>query len=185
MDFRELVLTRRTVHNYRSEAVAESLVEEALRLSLWAPNHRLSFPWVYSWVGPTARQELADLAVRLKSAKAELSDVKAQAVRGAVLGPAHLISLAVKRAPDAEREHEDYATLACSVQIASLFLWQNGVATKWSTGGWSTNVETYRILGLSQAEVKLEGVLMIGRAQGQPEAPQRPDLWQILRRVEG
>lgn len=201
MDFSELVLTRRTVHNYSPDPVPDTLVEEALRLSLWAPNHKQTWPWVYSWVGPESRERLADLAVEIKGAKEELSDTKEQAVRQNILGPSHLISLGLKRTPgkgigtllspaqgtnlvfDAHREHEDYATLSCSVQIASLFLWQHGVATKWSTGGWGTHAQTYRVLGLSPDEVRLEGMLMIGKALNSPSVPQRPDLAQFLRRV--
>jgi nitroreductase len=185
MDFRELVLTRRTVHNYHSEAVPDSLVEDALKLSLWAPNHKLTYPWVYTLVGRGAREKLADLGVELKGVKGgeALSAEKAKAVRDSVLNPSHLVSLALKRSVKPGQEHEDYATLACSVQIMSLFLWQSGVATKWSTGAWSMHEKTYPILGLDATQVRLEGVLMIGKAQHLPSAPERPELSKFLRRV--
>ncbi len=185
MDFKELVLTRRTVHNYHSDPVPDSLVEESLRLSLWAPNHRLTFPWVYTVIGPAARAKLADLAVELKSRRGgeKLNDVKVKAVRDSVLLPSHLISLAIKRGKDEDQLHEDYATLSCSVQIISMHLWQHGIATKWSTGGFGVDDKTYEILGLNAAEVALEGVLMIGRAQVMPERTDRPELAQFLRRV--
>ncbi|NJL25121.1 MAG: nitroreductase [Calothrix sp. SM1_5_4] len=145
MDLRELILTRRTVHSYRPEPVADALVTEALALSLWAPNHKLTYPWIYTWIGPVARGRLAELAVSLKSAKeGALGAVKEKAVREALLNPAHLIALGVRRS-NAFGEHEDYATLSCSVQIASQFLWSRGVASKWSTAGWSTHADTYSI----------------------------------------
>jgi hypothetical protein len=185
MDFRELVLTRRTVHNYHSDPVSDSLVEESLRLSLWAPNHKLTFPWVYTLVGRAARERLADLAVELKGAKSgePLSPEKAKAVRDSVLNPSHLLSLALKKSGTPAQMHEDYATLACSVQIMSLHLWQNGVATKWSTGGFGVHDKTYGILGLDPAEVKLEGMLMIGRGSIVPAAAVRPDLSKFLRKA--
>ncbi len=201
MNFRELVLTRRTVHNYQPDPVPEPLVEEALSLSLWAPNHKLSFPWVYTWIQPKSRERLADLAVELKSTKGDLGDAKRKAVRDNVLNPAHLISLGIRRTVtgrgtgtllssnasgtfDVHREHEDFATLACSVQIISLHLWQNGVATKWSTGAWSMHENTYSVLGLNPDEISLQGVLMIGRGQGSaPPTPERPALSQFLRKA--
>lgn len=182
MDFQELVATRRTVHNYKPEAVSEDLVVEALRLSLWAPNHKLSFPWVYTWVGPRARVPLADLAVELKGKKEPLSEVKKKAARDNVLNPAHLISLGVRRS-EPHRQHEDFATLSCSVQIASLFLWQHGIGTKWSTGGWGVQPKTYEVLGLDPAAVALEGMLMIGVPQMQPPVPERPTLDSFLKRI--
>lgn len=183
MEFADLARSRRTVHNYTSQTVPREVVEEALRLSLWAPNHKLSFPWVYTWVGPRARAALADLSVELKSAKGPLSEVKERAVRDKVMHPAHLISLGVRRG-DIVRQHEDYATLACSVQIASLYLWEQRVGSKWSTGGAWMHEKTYAILGLDPAEVQLEGGLLIGAPQVLPVAPERPGLEKFLRMVE-
>jgi nitroreductase len=185
MDLRELVLTRRTVHNYLPDAVPESLIEEALRLSLWAPNHKLTFPWVYTVIGRKKREQIADLAVELRAAKemAPLSEVKIKAARDNVLLPSHLVSLGLKTTKDARQAHEDYATLACSVQIMSLHLWRHGVATKWSTGGFYSHPKTYEILGLNPMEVRLEGGLLIGRAQMVPDKPERPDLSSVVRRV--
>jgi nitroreductase len=183
MDFKQLILSRRTVHNYKPTRVDDELVQEALRLSLWSPNHRLTFPWFYSEIGPEARARLADLAVQLKSQKAPLSDVKEAAVRASVLNPSHLIALGRKRADEPSAEHEDFATLAGSVVIASLFLWEKGVATKWSTGGWTLHPKTYEVLGADPKEVRLEGCLMIGVADIVPHVSKRPDLKEILKKT--
>lgn len=182
MDFSELVRTRRTVNNYLPDELPISDVEEALALSLWAPNHKLTFPWVYTWVGPRARKELSQLAVELKSAKGELSETKAKAVRDTMLNPAHLIALAIKRSHPFQ-EHEDYATLSCSVQIATMHLWQKKIGTKWSTGGAWLHEKTYGILGLDPAKVKLEGGLLIGVPQQIPSASVRPPLGDFLKRT--
>lgn len=179
MDIRDVILTRRTVHNYTPEKVDDALVEEALALSLWAPNHKLTFPWVYTWLGPETRSRLGDLSAELKAA----DPVKRKAAKDTVITPSHLISLGIKRSESAGRQHEDYATLACSVQILSMYLWQHGIATKWSTGGWSTHEKAYEIIGLNPAEVKLEGALMIGYEQILPKAPERPPLERFLRKT--
>jgi len=185
MDLEQLTTSRRTVHNYLTEKVADDLVHKALQLSLYAPNHKLTYPWVFIDIGPAAREKLGELSIELKSAKASspLSPVKQQALRDNVLKPSHLIALGIRRDPDSHRLHEDYATLACSVQIASLYLWQNGVASKWSTGGYSMHEKTYEILGVNPLEVSLEGCLMIGKAEVMPTAPQRPALEKHLHRV--
>jgi hypothetical protein len=163
--------------------VPDELVDKALRLSLFAPNHKLSHPWVLTAVGPVAREKLVELSVELKSSKGQLSDVKKRALRQDLIRPSHLISLAIRRSPDPHRQHEDYATLACSVQIASLYLWENGIATKWSTGGYSVHEKTYSILGLNPEEVSLEGCLLIGKAEIMPRASIRPELRSILRHI--
>lgn len=180
MDFAELVRSRRTVSQYTQGEVPRERVEEALALSLWAPNHRLTWPWVFTWVGPQARIKLGDLAVELKSKKGPLTDVKAKSIRDSMLHPAHLISLGIKRS-NPDLEHEDYATLSCSVQIATMYLWQLKVGSKWSTGGAWMDDRTYGILGLDPKLVRLEGGLMIGVPRAVPSPPERPALSQFLR----
>lgn len=180
MDLAELIRSRRTVHNYTTANVDWPLVEKALELSLWAPNHKLSFPWVYTRIGPKIREELADLSVELKEKKGELSDTKRKSIRENILAPAHIISLGIRRDEDERRCHEDYASLACSVQIISLFLWEKGIATKWSTGGNWSHKKTYKLLDLDSDKVQLEGALLIGKALHMPEAPARPELRKIL-----
>jgi nitroreductase len=175
MDFIELTQTRRTIHRYKSEAVPQEIVEEALKLSLWAPNHKETHPWRYFWTGLQARAKLAELAVELKNAKEPLSDTKKKAVRDNLLNPAHLILLGIKKSEPGQ-QHEDYATLSCSVQIASLFLWSKGVGTKWSTGGATLHPKTYEILGVSPDSVQLEGALLVGVPDGIPRTPPRPPL---------
>jgi nitroreductase len=184
MDLAENTRSRRTVHNYKTDKIADSLVVKALELSLWAPNHKLTYPWVYIWVGAQARARLADLSAELKAAKKGLSEVEKKAVRATVLNPSHLIALGLKRGADAHRLHEDFATLACSVQIASQYLWEQGVCTKWTTGGFLTHARSYEILGVSPEEVQLEGGLMIGLPSVTPVATSRPPLDRFLRRVE-
>lgn len=185
MDIAELVLTRRTVHNYTTEKLPDSIIEEALKLSLWAPNHRLTFPWVYTLVEGDARSRLADLYVDLKGGKSgePVTPVKREAWRKSIVNPSHVISLGLRRSGDAEQMHEDYATLAAGIQIMSLWLWHKGIATKWSTGKWSVHDKTYGILDLDPAQVKLEGVLFIGRAESFPPIPERPELHEVLRRI--
>lgn len=181
MNLADLVRSRRTVHNYTKANVDWGVVEQALELSLWAPNHKLSFPWVYTRVGPEARGHISALSVELKSKKGELSETKKQAIRDSVLNPAHIISLGIRKDADEHRRHEDYATLSCSVQIASLLLWEKGIATKWTTGGAWSHEKSYAILGLSSSEVQLEGALLIGQADHMPQAPPRPQLHELLR----
>lgn len=183
MDFGELTRSRRTVHNYTTGPVDRALVEEALALSLWAPNHRLTYPWIYTIVGAEARAKIADLSVELKSLKGEMSDIKKQATRDKTTTPAYAISLGLRKG-DPKTLHEDYATLACSVQIASLYLWKHKIGTKWTTGGGWSHARTYEILGLNPGEVQLEGALLIGIPHVMPPVPERPALAKFLRTVK-
>ena len=180
MEFPELVRGRRTVHNFLTDEVDLQLVREALDLAQWAPNHKQTYPARFVRIGPVARAGLIDLAIELKSAKGELSEVKRNALRDALLKPPHLIGLALRRADDPVIAREDYATLGAAVQTASLHLWRAGVGTKWSTAKWTMSARSYALMGLNPELVALEGCLLIGRAQYIPKTPARPALDQIL-----
>ena len=181
MQIDELIRSRRTVHNFTTDKVEDSVVHAALELGLWALNHKRTFPWVYTLVDEARRERLADAAVHLQTLRGEVSDVKAKAIRAGITESSHLLSLGFKASGDPTREREDYATLACSVQIVSIYLWDRGVGSKWSTGGWSKGSEAYGILGLDPGRVHLEGALLIGKPKMVPPAPPRPGLNQFLK----
>lgn len=180
MDLAQIIRSRRTVHTYKREKVSDETVKKAFELALWAPNHKLTFPCRFYFIGDSAREKLADLYADLKSLKKTLSETEKRATRETVLNPSHLVYLGLRRNADEHRMHEDYATLACGVQIASLFLWQQGIGTKWSTGGFTVDDRVYEILGISRDEIQLEGALMIGVPLMLPAAPARPSIDKAL-----
>jgi len=181
MTLKELIRDRRTIQTFSDEKVDESLVKEALELSLWSLNHKLTFPWFYKIAGRPEREKLSDLAIELKSKKAPLNDAVKASMRTNLMNPSHYIAVGIKKSGDAFTDKENYATLACSMQIASLVLWEKGVGSKWTSSGFSTHAKTYEILGISADEIQLEGGLMIGKATKVPPAAKRPTLDEILR----
>lgn len=178
MDLEDLVKDRRTIQIFKREDVPWEDVRRALELSLWSLNHRWTFPWEFFVLGPEARARIAELGARLKCEKKPGSSFEVQKkAMDAVLGnPAYVMALGLKRASSPHVEQEDFATMACTVQLASLLLWQKGIGSKWSTSGFTNHEETYRILGCSPEEVRLAGFFFIGHAAQVPPARERPSL---------
>lgn len=179
----EVIRNRRTIHSFTDEKIPDEVVHQALELSLWAPNHKLTFPWRYIQVGLQSRAQLAELAISLKIAKSKepVSDVAKQALREALTKPSHFIALSMVRSSDEERLWEDFGAVACGVQIISLTLWQNGIGSKWTTSGYSRHARTYEILGIDPSAEKLVGGLLIGKPLRVPPATPRPPLNQFLK----
>ena len=89
------------------------------------------------------------------------------------------------QAEDPEVAREDYAAVACAVYAAMLSLWSEGVGSKWSTGGVTTDARTYACLGVDPAEQTIVGFLWVGhdaRAEA-PKPRRRRGLDQVLRSV--
>ncbi len=174
-DFVNLVEERRTVHSYAKKEIPQNLIEEGVRLSLWAPNHRLSFPWKYFLLSEEKQKTLFSWACEQKKVDPNGSGPLVEAVKEQFLFP-RILLLGIKKDSNPAAQKEDYATLSCSAQIMSMYFWQKGLGTKWSTGKISRDPRMYSLLGISEAEIALEGMLMIGWPKEIPVAAERPPI---------
>lgn len=184
MNIEKLIKERRTVHEYKGQKVSDALVENALELALWAPNHKLTNPWKFVWMGPQARETIADLSVQIKKQKDPgMSDLLQSKMKQKFLEPSHLIAILQKKSENAFQSKEDYATISCGVQNATLFLWEQGVGSKWTTGAVTTHEKTYKALDINFEKDEIVGFLWIGYPAHIPEAPKRPSLQESLIKV--
>ncbi|MEO0336381.1 MAG: nitroreductase [Pseudomonadota bacterium] len=181
MDLKTAILSRRTVHEFSSEPVPPGLIEDALNLALWAPNHKLTFPWLFYLIGEQTKVKLVDLALELKSQSPKpVSDVLLQALKVKLSAIPSLVAVGCKRVDDEFQQREDYATVSCGIQNASLYLHEQGYASKWSTGGFTRNKKTYEILGIDESEVDIVGFLFVGKGEPPAKQPVRPELQSVL-----
>jgi nitroreductase len=180
MDVKEAIVSRRTVHSFLPDAIDKDQITEALEAALMAPNHRMTCPWRFIQVGKKGREQLADLAVRLKAKSQELSEVAQRAVREKSLEAPVLIVFGQRRSSDPRTTREDYASLACAVQNFSLSLWSHGVGTKWSSGEIIRHPETYKLLGIDSQEIDIVGFIWIGRPRQVPQPQRRPQLSEVF-----
>lgn len=183
----ELITHRRTVHEYLPEPVDSSLVEKALELALWAPNHKHTKPWRFYWVkAPAVRDAIAELGVRLKAEQADksLSEPVQNAIRAKFTNPSDLVVLLQDVQVSDFQRREDYATIAMGVQNMSLHLWANGIGTKWSSGGLTKHDEVYKLLGVSKEQQEIVGFLWIGKPTKIPATPDKANLSEVLTVVE-
>ena len=126
-----LLRSRRTIHLFRPDPPARELVDEAIALACWAPNHRLTEPWRFCWVGPETWQAIAELNAQLVSEKRGKDAAAAKLKRWLAVPGVVLVTCI--RSEDPVRDEEDYAATACAVHNMALFLWSHGVGTKWSS----------------------------------------------------
>ena len=89
--------------------------------------------------------------------------------------------IVVGRRPEQDdfKAREDYASLACAIQNISLYLWKQGVRSKWSTGELTRRFEIYKIIDVSPGNMVLEGFLWMGYPNTAPKAPPKVELEEI------
>lgn len=166
---------RTTVHDYSDAPLPEGALERALEAALAAPNHRLTEPWRFVRLGPEAREALAGISADLKGRKrgSPLDAAASKELLAGYLRPPELLAVVEVLSADPAVERENYAAVACAIQNLGLSLWAEGVGSKWSTGGVTSEPATYTQLGLDPAAVRIVGLLWIGRAAVPVNKPRR------------
>lgn len=185
MNIQELILDRRTIHDYRPEPLPEGALERAITAAMAAPNHRMTEPWRFVRVGPQARAALLDISAALKGGPESLGESGMKKLRAKMVDPAELLVVCQVRHDKAEIAREDYAAVACAVQNVMLSLWSEGLGSKWSTGAVTTDERTYQALGVDPAQEQIVGFLWAGQAAqlDVPKPRRRRSLEDVLRSV--
>lgn len=186
MEVFEALRTRRTVQNYRQSDIPEEVLREALEAAMYAPNHKLTFPWKFVIVGDETRQKLKEQAKQAKlkgrptPATPEEEAKLDKQLTQKILHPAALVAFCCAQSSDAFRQREDYATLACSVQNFSLALHARGYGSKWGSGELSYAPATYELLGIDRTQYEIIGLIWVGHPEGPVPAQKRPALDDVL-----
>jgi len=180
METKEALLSRRTVHFYKSDPLPEGALERALQAALRAPNHKLTNPWRFTLLGEQAREKVTALGVRLKTQGQELPEKHVNRIRKKLATPPVLLVVSQLLDEDDFRRKEDYAAVACAIQNISLSLWSEGIGSKWSSGGVTRHEETYQIADVDPEKEEIVGFVWAGYADIVPDPPRLP-LEQVLR----
>ena len=182
----DAILTRRTIQIFSDEPVPKSVISQALFAAIHAPNHRHTWPWRFYALGPKSREVFADILLKYKLAKANepASDLKIASMREKFLTPAEAILFGIKKSNDEKIRREDYASLACAIQNASLYLHSQGYGSKWSTGKFENDEAVFSLIKESSEEIELAGVLWIGKPKVIPPMAKRPELESLVRYLD-
>ena len=177
MNVHEAMLTRRTVHLWKDEALSEGVIERSLEAAHMAPCHRYTWPWRFYRCGPKTRREIFDLAIELKrKGGPELPEKMQQKMIQKVKNPAELIVVTLIHCDNDFTARENYAAASCAIQNMALSIHGDGYASKWSTGGITTHSRTYETLNIDSQSEEIIGFIWVGVPEVVPSAPERTPL---------
>lgn len=170
---------RRAVQLFDAEKkVPAALVRRAVDLARWAPNHKLTQPWRFYLLGPETARGIAHLNAALVRAKQ--GDGAAENKLARWLGIPGWLLVTHTRTDDAFRSQEDYAACACAVQNLQLYLWSEGVGTKWTTGAVTRDARFFDLVGVDPAAESVVGLLWYGYPAALPTPPPRRPVEDVL-----
>ncbi len=173
------ILARRTAHAYRTEPLRDGAMHRAFEAANHAPCHRLTFPWRFIRVGPRTRTVLAEIAVALKAATRPVSSEDAARIASKIMDPPELVVACQMRSPDPFQSREDYAACACAIQNLCISLSDEGISTKWSTGGLTRDPRAWEALGIDPSKAEVVGFIWAGYADV-PRAIDRPPVEAVV-----
>jgi nitroreductase len=183
MNFQELLDQTRTYHNFTKTTFDEKFVESLIENALKAPNHKFTFPWQYLWVREATKEKMADLFLESKKHKInEDLGMDEEFFKKKILNPEVLV-MVQNLSEDEFTRKEDYATMACSVQIMALMLREHNYSYKWSTGGLTRDAKLYQLLGLDSSKEEIIGILFMGITNGSINERRRPKLESVLKTI--
>jgi nitroreductase len=176
-----LLRERRTTHDFLPERIADDVVERAIEVGSWAPNHHRTEPWRFYLLGALARKQIIERnTVLVRAAKGDrVAEIKRQRWLEV---PGWLLMTCLHN-DDVQREREDYAACCCAAQNMMLTLWADGIGTKWTTGAITRDPELFHMLGVHAAREFVVGLFCYGRPASVTTQQRRP-LGQVLAHIE-
>lgn len=171
-EFAEVLSGRRTIELFLQTKVSSAIVEEAIELATWAPNHYVTEPWHFYAMGDETRERCLKLCRELVTAKKgeKAGDFKYKSWSEK---PGWLV-VTCERSDDSLMQNENYAACCAAVQNLALYFWKSGVGMKWTTGDITRDSRFFDILGLSEDTEFVVGLIWYGYPKVVPTQSRRP-----------
>ncbi len=172
IDLRELIQNRRTIHHFEPTPVAEGVIQKALELAVYAPNHHHTHPCRFYLIGPDHKATFLEYAERsFADRDPQTAEKKLNRWRGI---PGWVL-VTRKKNDNEKTSHEDYATLSIALYIMMQYLTAEGIGSKWSTGSLLFEAEVYEIFGIDASQEMIEGLFWYGYPEKTPLPFPKPE----------
>ena len=167
-----LLRERRTVHDFTDDIPPRELIEQAIDVARWAPNHLRTEPWHFYLLDRDVGNAIAKLNSRFVRKKKgdKAAEVK---LRRWTSMPGWLV-VTCARSDEDLREREDYAACCCAVHNMSLYLWEQGVGMKWTTGKVTRDKRFNELVGIDPDSEFVVGMFWYGYPATIPVQHRKP-----------
>ena len=147
------------------------MLHRAVEAATYAPNHKMTEPWLFRRLGTDAIAAIASLNA---ASIADPDKAAKKAKRWADIRNWLVVTSRITPG-DELLTREDYAATCCAVQNLQLSFAADGVGTKWTSGDIQRTPEFERICGVDGDAECVCGVIWYGYAAdgAAPAAPRR------------
>lgn len=172
-DFTALVRARRTnLMIDRDRPVDAAVIAQLCDIAVWAPNHKLTWPWVFCEVRGAARKQLGDTCADVMAAQNEPSP-RVQKTRGK-FERAPVVLVVGSEAGDTDlRTAENRDAVSAGVQNVLLGATALGLASFWSSCPTGANDAVARFCGFAD-NTTIVAMIYLGWPTDLPKGFERP-----------
>jgi nitroreductase len=175
MELLEAIFTRHSQANLKPDPIPRNVIEKLLAAGVQAPNHYKVRPWRFVVLTGKGRERLGEvMATSMLSRYPDLETEAVQNTRNLAVRSPLLIAVGVDKPADPRViELENVCAAAAACQNILLSAHALGLAAKWRTGDWATDLKVKEFLGFA-VEQYLIAFLYIGYPEALTDEYQRP-----------
>lgn len=156
----QLIKTRRTIHRFKADLVDPAIIQEALGLMQFVPNHHLLQSWQFYVVGACTKNKLLKIA-QTSFALKNSANAAAKIARWAKIPHWIMVTQNIQDKSD-QQIREEYASISTGLYAMMLFLHNQGIGSKWSTGSIIHTEDWLAACTIDSCKEKVVGLFWIG-----------------------
>ncbi|ATH94772.1 NAD(P)H nitroreductase [Bacillus glycinifermentans] len=178
---RKAIRNRRTVRKFKSDPVSKEVVLELLEDAVYAPNHKLTEPWRFVYVGTeSGKQKHADnLDKALQEIKPDRSEEQIKKFRDHIMSVPAFLFVILKEDENERVRNDDFAAVSCLIQNLQLLAWEKGIGMVWKSGQVLYNRTLQQLMGLDSNE-RFAAILQLGYPAEIPKVQTRTPAKRLL-----
>ncbi len=186
MDILDAIDTRRSIKAFTDRPITREEIERLLEAVVQAPNHRMTQPWRFRVLGPTARRAYGE-ALGARKAKRVDDPEAARAVQEKVAAteaalPA-MIAVSMILDENPEVREEDYAATMMGVQNLLLAATAMGLGAHVKTGAVMDDPRARAAVGVPEGE-RIVATIQLGEPASLPDPKPRRSAVDVTTWVE-
>ena len=172
-ELRELVRARRTdMMVDKDRALDDGTLEKLCELAMWAPNHKLTFPWMFAAVTGDARERLSNCVADAMARDGDKPEKVAKARTKFQRAPVILI-VGTELGDTQLRTEENRDAVSAGIQNILLGATSLGLASFWSSCPKGVNDDVANFCGFKPA-THITAMIYLGHPQRQAPEIERP-----------
>lgn len=189
-NFRELLMSRRTVNVFDKSPVSDDVLQRAVECAIAAPNRSGSEPWRFIKIGSETVRELRDLNERVTTAGGDEATSRRRTSSSSSSNdwadvPGWCVVTSKLTPNDPETELQDFRSTSCAMQNFMLSMWSEGVGSKWTEGPTQKTHQFADIVGIDTATEQVVGIIWYGFVSGglsfaDPKQSRKKDVDDVL-----